>query len=510
MPPKTIVLLSTVLTTFACSAKPPAGTDAPQVGVFEQAPCPMPVPEGVVEGETLRCGYVTVPEFHAKPGDRTVRLAVAVFSALGEDTAADPLVVAPPGPGTSAIGSIGPDVASGVGKPLRAERDVILIENRGLVLSEPALMCDEMVESAFAALEKDPSGGESMEDPLVSVRACYERLKREGVNPHAFTFGAMADDMAMVMTALGYEKFNVYGTSAGTVLAQYLLRDHPHRLRSVIIDSTVPLGRKTLQAEMPANAAQIMHALFEACAQDAACAEAYPDLEARFDGVIEKLNEEPVTVPATHPRTGEEIGVVFNGDRLAGALNMAAAQTPAIPHLPGLIHGLSQGSHDGLKEMAGAAMPPPGEFAHGLTTAALCAESNTFTKEDLVFDGRFPAYEAAVAELSWGPRTLLENCAAWEYEKQDPGAREAASSDVPTLIVAGQLDPITPPAWAYDAALTLPNAYVFEVPGYGHSPTFAGPCPASMALEFLGNPTGPPDDSCLAEMKIDFAVPQKE
>jgi pimeloyl-ACP methyl ester carboxylesterase len=342
------------------------------------------------------------------------------------------------------------------------------------------------------------------------VKACYERLKREGVNPHAFTFGAMADDMAMVMTALGYEKFNVYGTSAGTAIAQYLLRKHPHRLRSVIIDSTVPLGRKTLQAEMPANAARIMHALFEACAQDAACAGAYPDLEARFDGVIESLNEEPVTVPATNPRTGEELGVVFNGDRLAGALFMAAAQTSAIPHLPGLIHSLSQGNHDGLKEMAGAAMPPPGEFAHGLGTAALCAISNTFTEEDLVFDGRFPAYEAAVGRLSWGPRMLLKSCAAWEYEKQDPGVREAASSDVPTLIVAGQLDNITPPAWAHDAALSLSNAYVFEVPGYGHSPTFAGPCPASMAMEFLANPTGPPDDSCLAEMKTAFAVPQEE
>ena len=509
MTSRMLVLLSVVSISLACSAPPPAATNAPQVGVFDEAPCPMPVPDGVVEGETLRCGYVTVPEFHSEPGERTVRLAVVVFSALGEDKAADPLVVAPPGPGTSAIGSIGPAVASGPGKALRAQRDVVLIENRGLALSDPALMCEEMVESAFAALEKDPSGGESMEDPMVSVKACYERLKREGVNPRAFTFGAMADDLAMVMSALGYERFNVYGTSAGTVLAQHLLSNHSHRLRSVVIDSTVPLGRKTLQAEMPANAAQIMHALFEACAQDAACAEAYPDLEARFDGVIEKLNEEPVTVPATHPRTGEEIGVVFNGDRLAGALFMAAAQTPAIPHLPGLIHSLSQGNHDGLKEMTGGAMPPPGEFAHGLSTAALCAVSNTFTKEDLVFDGLFPAYEAAIAQLSSGPRMLLESCAAWEYEKQDPGARRVASSDVPTLILAGQLDPITPPAWAYDTAMPLSNAWVAEVPGYGHSPTFSGPCPASMALEFLANPTGPPDDSCLAEMKIDFAVPQE-
>ena len=510
MTSRMLVLLSVVSISLACSAPPPAATDAPQVGVFEEAACPMPVPDGVVEGETLRCGYVTVPEFHSKPGERTVRLAVAVFSALGEDKAADPLVVAPPGPGTSAIVGIGPAVASGPGVALRAERDVVLVENRGLVLSEPALMCEEKVEAAFATLEMDPSDGESMEAPRVSMRACYQRLKKEGVDPHAFTFGAMADDLAMVMTALGYEKFNVYGTSAGTVIAQHLLRSHPQRLRAVVIDSAVPLGRRTLQAEMPANAARIMHALFESCARDTACSGAYPNLEARFDGVIERLNEEPVTVPATHPRTGEEIGIIFDGTRLAGALVMAAAQTPVIPQVPGLIHGLSRGDYSGLKQLAWAAMPPPGDFAHGLSTAALCADYNTFTSEDLVFDGRFPAYEAAVARMSWGPQMLVRDCTAWEYEKQDPGDREVASSDVPTLILAGQLDTMTPPAWAYDTALPLGNAYVAEVPGYGHSPTFSGPCPASMALEFLANPTGPPDDSCLAEMKIEFAVPQGE
>ena len=42
---------------------------------------------------------------------------------------------------------------------------------------------------------------------------------------------------------------------------------------------------------------ELIHALFEACAQDAACAEAYPGLEGRLDGVIEGLNRKPVAVP---------------------------------------------------------------------------------------------------------------------------------------------------------------------------------------------------------------------
>jgi pimeloyl-ACP methyl ester carboxylesterase len=156
--------------------------------------------------------------------------------------------------------------------------------------------------------------------------------------------------------------------------------------------------------------------------------------------VIEGLNRKPVAVPAKHPRTGEEIAVVFDGTRLAGGLVMAASQTPVIPQVPGLIHALFQGNHDGLTHIAWSAMPPPGDFAHGLS-------------------------------------------------------------------LAGELDVMTPPAWAHDTARTLSNAHVFEVPGYGHSPTFSGPCPASMALAFYADPTQAPDASCLAEMKIAFAVP---
>ena len=261
---------------------------------------------------------------------------------------------------------------------------------------------------------------------------------------------------------------------------------------------------------MPANAARIMHALFESCARDAACAGAYPDLEARFDGVFERFDEHPVTVPAKHPRTGEEIGIVFDGTRLAGGLVMAAAQTPVIPQLPGLIHALSQGNDDGLKHLSWSAMPPPGD-SPTVSRSPPCARSPTPSPKRISSStgGSRPT------RPPW-PKCRGDRCRSsgtarpGSTRSRIPAPGRWRRSDVPTLILAGQLDPITPPAWAYDTALSLTNSYVAEVPGYGHSPTFSGPCPTSMALEFLGNPTGPPDDSCLAEMKVEFAVPQGE
>ena len=492
---------------FSCSAQPQTEQHTPQVGIFEEAPCPIQFPEADNVEDSVRCGYVRVPEFHGDPNGRTVRLAAAVFPGTGDTTAPEPLVIAPPGPGTSAIGNIGPEVASGLGEPVRALRDVVLIENRGLPLSEPALLCDEIVDAAFERLQQDLSGEETLDLQRKSVRACWERLGAEGINLNAFNFVEIAADMAMVMTALQYEKFSIYGTSAGTIVAQHVMRDYPDRVSSVIIDSTAPLGRKTLQAENPANGARALHLLFEACAKDPACSRAYPDLESQFDGVIAKLNEEPVTVPAQDPRTGEELEIVFNGDRLAEALFMAGAQTPMIPALPGLIHLLIQEDYGVLKTITWAAMPPPGDFAHGLGHSAMCSEFNTLTEEDIVFEGRFPAFENSLADMSWGPKALIKNCEVWEIEALAPKTRIPVRSNIPTLILAGQLDSMTPTAWAQEAAETLSNSYLYEIPGFGHSPTFSGPCPASLALQFLKDPTVAPDDSCISEMKITFNVP---
>ena len=57
-----------------------------------------------------------------------------------------------------------------------------------------------------------------------------------------------------------------------------------------------------------------------------------------------------------------------------------------------------------------------------------------------------------------------------------------------------------------EVAATLTNSYLFEIEGYAHSPTFAGECPAQMALNFLDDPTKAPDARCLADLKLEFVV----
>jgi hypothetical protein len=101
----------------------------------------------------------------------------------------------------------------------------------------------------------------------------------------------------------------------------------------------------------------------------------------------------------------------------------------------------------------------------------------------------------------------FDACKIWSVPAAPAVENQAVKSDIPTLVVSGQLDPITPPAWGKQAAETLSKATMIEVPGAGHGPTLSVACPQKIALAFLDNPGAAPDTSCLKDSKLAFTVP---
>ncbi len=84
---------------------------------------------------------------------------------------------------------------------------------------------------------------------------------------------------------------------------------------------------------------------------------------------------------------------------------------------------------------------------------------------------------------------------------------EPVRSDIPTLLIAGDYDPITPPAWAQSAARYLPNSFYFEFPGVGHG-VLDTECGQAVSAEFLNNPRGKPNPRCLARLgALKFQTP---
>ena len=125
-----------------------------------------------------------------------------------------------------------------------------------------------------------------------------------------------AADVEALRLALGIESWNLLGISYGTRLAQIVARDYPSGIRSIVLDSTLPVSADPM-AESLANAARAFNVFFTGCQADDECSRAYPTLEADLNDLLTSLNLEPIIVSITYPLTGEQYDALVNGDALA-------------------------------------------------------------------------------------------------------------------------------------------------------------------------------------------------
>jgi len=77
--------------------------------------------------------------------------------------------------------------------------------------------------------------------------------------------------------------------------------------------------------------------------------------------------------------------------------------------------------------------------------------------------------------------------------------RTATRSDIPTLLVSGSFDAVTPPSTGVTATRTLPNSTRLSFAGVGHAVNQFNRCAQEVFASFLSDP-GAPDTACVAEL----------
>ena len=97
----------------------------------------------------------------------------------------------------------------------------------------------------------------------------------------------------------------------------------------------------------------------------------------------------------------------------------------------------------------------------------------------------------------YGAKSIFAACQVWQAKAAADVENEAVSSAIPTLVLSGQFDPITPPAWGRLAAQDLSGSFFFEFPGIGHGVALADECPLGIAVAFLSDPQNPPPSDCI-------------
>ncbi len=477
---------------------------------FEPEPCPFSLPPSLIEGEDVECGYVTVPADHQNPGAGTLRLALVVHRDHSDNHQTDPVILLSGGPGEKTVASAlnGMQILA----PFFPNRDFVLFDQRGVGLSEPALECPEWEEALFDLLhETDPDI--FMKASFDSLMACRDRLVAEGHDLSIYNTIQNAADVDAIRQALGYEQVNLLGGSYGSILAQEAARQQPESIRSVILAATWPL-EQSFFVGVYETTTDAMLRMVEACEQDAACDGAYPDLKDVLFELIERLDEEPVDITITNPLTGQDYESAIAGIDVVNNLTLFLYMTDLIPVLPQAIYDVYNGDYALMSRLQGISLMLYGATSRGMLYSVVCAEDLIGkTPEDLLAarDKLPPQLIGDIAEqdiIKYGVFGLCEN---WPVEQVDPSFKEPWQSDIPTLLLEGQFDPVTPISYANMVAEHLQNSYVFEFPGIGHDVMVSNRCSLSIAGAFVEDPSQAPSATCIVEMpEMAFDLPREE
>lgn len=453
----------------------------------------------------ITCGYMEVPQDRSRPDGLQIEIAVAILPAQNGAPRPDPILYLEGGPGGGALFA----AEDWLDSALTEAYTLILFDQRGTGFSWPNLGCPELDEA-----------DDSDDAFFVALSDCRARLLEMGVDLAHYHSAASAQDVADLRRVLGIEQWNLLGISYGTRLALTVLRDAPDGVRSVVLDSVYPPNVNAYE-EMALTFAGAITALLDGCAADRACNAAYPDLAETFYALLEELDEEPLYFYAGEIGTDEDIEVdAFTFlDVITGALY----DTDLIPSLPQLIIDTYEGDYELLlwnfllEDTEGYRRQRPDnaewpddaslEDAQGMFYAVECYEEVPFADLDAAY-ARAAALHPLVADyLLQEVVQTLDACAVWLQEQAPLREAEPVYSDVPTLILAGEYDPVTPPAWARLAAQTLPNHVYVELPRGGHGLTTADDCITRIILAFLERPTQALRTRCIQRAVRPFAVP---
>jgi pimeloyl-ACP methyl ester carboxylesterase len=188
---------------------------------------------------------------------------------------------------------------------------------------------------------------------------------------------------------------------------------------------------------------------------------------------------------------------MLNGRDVVNAMYNALENGYNIASLPSLISRAAQNDAAALETLARTKLQVS-SFSWGMRYSVWCSEEMPFQNRSLIEKQSTTAYPRL---KGFGIQTAFPAiCDVWKVEPAGPIENEPVRSDIPTLILAGEYDPNTPPAWGKLAAQTLPNSYFYELPGASHVPTFSYTCAQELAAAFFDNPSVAPDSQCIKNM----------
>lgn len=388
----------------------------------------------------MRCGQF-VPG--TTLGGAVVRLRITRLQARPDEVTPHPIIHVPGGPGDPGGQSVPALQAwrqfqQAAGWP----RDLVLFDPRGTGLSTPRPACRPVPNASDAH----------------RLAHCFKRLG--AATAAGLGAAAQVADLHRLIAALGQGSAVIWAESYGALIARRLAAMHPGDVQMLILESPVLASQPAARRQAAAfrrRRAQLMRG----CDRHLDCRLAVPSLGTVIDGLIEARRRRPITI-ATARSPWRPHAMVIDGRTLRALIMLSAYDESRDAGVRRLLrHTLNQPS-------AIAALAPP-----------LIALNRRRAQ-------RAPVYWSTRCQFR--PRASDSRAPTEPLCRQWPVAalvRRRTRINVPTLLIAGTRDVLTPAAAAAHAALVHPGWQFVPVRSGGHGVLGGNRCVQHLVGRFM-------------------------
>jgi pimeloyl-ACP methyl ester carboxylesterase len=459
------------------------------------------------QAQGAACGQLPVPLDRRRPNGPQIDVYFELYSHSQPGPAQSAILVNPGGPGLATTQGPGNrEIWLLLFGANRDVHDLLLIDDRGRGLSG-AIDCEPLQHGTGTSLDEE-------------VAACAAQL---GAADGDYATAEVALDTDALRAALGYEKVDYYGGSYGGVDATAYATRFGQHVRSLILDSPQgPAGLLPFQSESHQAHATLDELRLE-CSRSPACAPDHPDAVSDFEALVEAIRGRPLSGTAfdlngnpTLVRFDERLLVTIsingtlaiNGSNgPTGELLAAGASLRRGDPAPLLRLGAEAGGGNLLSDFGS-----PTVFSWGAFYDTVCSDIGVPYAWSVPVAARFGQLDAALARLPpsyfapfsatatisdvAGSNTRL--CISWEEPTRPSPVVPAGAAypDVPTLVLAADIDPGAPVALVREEAALFPGATFVTIAEAAHTPVLAlDPCADRIATTFLET-LEPGDTSC--------------
>ena len=220
------------------------------------------------------------------------------------------------------------------------------------------------------------------------------------------------------------------------------------------------------------------------------------EITANLKAALASLGARPLTARVRDPNGQGDLNVVYRSQDFAWLLFEMLYRWDRLAALPAMLDEFAAGPAPPrwqrvIQDTVDTYLDP--SFSDAVASAVDCNDAPQLNAATAAYVRKLFPLSGPLVAADWE----YHYCRFWKVADAGRRFREPVVGSVPTLILSGEFDPVTPPEWAAATVKHLENGYLFQFPGVGHGVLDSHACAVELVNAFLKAPKTASSPACL-------------